>query len=71
LIKSVKLGVFTDIKCTSDGLIVTLDSLAQPRGVAFLFIFLFPILESSNESFKVISMIPNKFIDVCEKLLDK
>lgn len=71
LIKSVKLGVFTDIKCTSDGLIVTLDSLAQPRGVAFLFIFLFPILESSNESFKVISMIPNRFIDVCEKLLNK
>ena len=71
LIKSVKLGVFTDIKCTSDGLIVTLDSLAQPRGVAFLFIFLFPILESSNESFKVISTIPNKFIDICEKLLDK
>ena len=71
LIKSVKVGVFTDIKCTNDGLIVTLDSLAQPRGVAFFFIFLFPILESSNESLKVISMIPNRFIDVCEKLLNK
>lgn len=71
LIKNVKVGVFTGIECASDGLIITLDSLAQPRGVAFLFVFLFPILESSNETFKVISTIPNRFIDVCEKLLDK
>ena len=71
LIKDVKVGVFTDIRCTSDGLIITLDSLAQPRGIAFLFVFLFPILESSNETFKVISMIPHGFIDVCEKLLDR
>lgn len=72
LLKTVKVGIFKEIKCEHDKLVVTLDKEhVQPRGIAFFLTFLFNILESSEETFKVFSMIPNKLISTCEVLLDE